>query len=29
MSWVRDVAGIYHYFKTLEQAGNFMEGGEK
>ena len=28
-SWVRDVAGIYHYFKTLEQAGNFMEGGEK
>ena len=27
-SWVRDVAGIYHYFKTLEQAGNFMEGGE-
>ena len=28
-SWVRDVAGIYHYFKTFEQAGNFMEGGEK
>jgi len=24
-SWVRDVNGNYHYFKTLEQAGNYME----
>ena len=24
-SWVRDVNGNYHYFKTLEQAGCFME----
>ena len=24
-SWVRDVNGNYHYFKTLEQAGFFME----
>jgi len=24
-SWVRDKNGNYHYFKTLEQAGNYME----
>lgn len=24
-SWVRDKKGKYHYFKTLEQAGYFME----
>jgi len=24
-SWVRDKGGNYHYFKTLEQAGNYME----
>jgi len=24
-SWVRDKNGVYHYFKTLEQAGNYME----
>jgi len=24
-SWVRDKKGVYHYFKTLEQAGNYME----
>lgn len=24
-AWVRDVNGNYHYFKTLEQAGWFME----
>jgi len=24
-SWVRDKESNYHYFKTLEQAGNYME----
>jgi len=24
-SWVRDKERNYHYFKTLEQAGNYME----
>jgi len=24
-SWVRDKGGNYHYFKTLERAGNYME----
>ena len=24
-SWYRDGKGIYHYFKTLEQAGRFMQ----
>jgi len=24
-SWVRDKNGNYHYFKTLEQAGNYIE----
>jgi len=24
-SWVRDKNGNYHYFKALEQAGNYME----
>jgi len=28
-SWVRDKGGNYHYFKTLEQAGNYMESIKK